>query len=94
MKSSQFSGVVALLTHQTQIDFPILINRMNQFLILGLLGGIFHFYWTFNIIYNSVSKLTTHSAASDLDLPCFDSLRPSQQFFSCVGTSHPGLNQY
>ena len=25
---------------------------------------------------------------------CFDSLHPSQQFFSHVGTSLPGLNQY
>ena len=25
---------------------------------------------------------------------CFDSLRPSQQFFSHVGTGLPGLNQY
>ena len=25
---------------------------------------------------------------------CLDSLRSSQQFFSCVGTGLPGLNQY
>ena len=27
-------------------------------------------------------------------LDCFDSLRPSQLFFSYVGTGLPGLNQY
>ena len=27
-------------------------------------------------------------------LVCFDSLCPSQQFFSYVGTGLPGLNQY
>ena len=29
-----------------------------------------------------------------LDILCFDSLRPSRQFFSHVGTGLPGFNQY
>ena len=29
------------------LNFPILINWTSPFLILGLLGGIFHFYSNF-----------------------------------------------
>ena len=32
------------LTHLSRIDFPIPINWMSPFPILGLLGGIFYFY--------------------------------------------------
>ena len=32
------------LTHLSRMDFPIFIRRTSPFLIVGLLGGIFHFY--------------------------------------------------
>ena len=36
-----------MLTHFCRMYFPILINWVNLFIILGLLGGIFHFYSNF-----------------------------------------------
>ena len=38
---------MAELTHLCTIYFPILINWTSPFPILGLLGGIFHFYSNF-----------------------------------------------
>ena len=32
------------LTHLSRMNFPISIGRMSLFQILGVLGGIFHFY--------------------------------------------------
>ena len=33
-----------LLTHLSRMNFPISIDRSSPFQILGVLGGIFHFY--------------------------------------------------
>ena len=35
------------LTHLSRMNFPIAISRTSLFPILGLLGGIFHFYLNF-----------------------------------------------
>ena len=54
--------------------FPILINWTSPFPILGLLGGIFHFYSNFKrnfLIANSGEPdQTPRFAASDLVLHC------------------------
>ena len=41
--TDEMSLVSSPLTHLCQMDFPISINRMSSFPILGLLGGSFHF---------------------------------------------------
>ena len=45
----------------------------------------------FTVKYPMKNKI---SVIWDLFIYLFDSLRPSQQFFSYVGTDLPGLNQY
>ena len=43
-----FSYIVqCVLTHLCRMYFPILINWMSPFPVLGLLGGIFHFFSNF-----------------------------------------------
>ena len=42
------------LTHLSQMNFPISIDRMSLYQILGVLGGIFHFIQI--LIEHSVSK--------------------------------------
>ena len=37
------------LTHVSQMDFPISIDRISLFQILGVLSGIFHFYSISNV---------------------------------------------
>ena len=48
-----------LLTHLCRMYFPILINWTSPFPILGLLGGIFHFYSNFkrNFCLQTVENL-------------------------------------
>ena len=41
---------LGILTHLCRMDFPILINWTSSFTILGLSGGIFHFYSNCNRI--------------------------------------------
>ena len=37
-----------ILTHLCRMEFPIVINWNSPFLFKGMLGGIFHFYSSFN----------------------------------------------
>ena len=54
--------------------FPILINWTSPFLILGLLGGIFHFLFkflkTFLLAISGEPDQTPRFATSDLVLHC------------------------
>ena len=59
------------LTHLCQINFPMLINWMSPFPILGLLGGIFSFLFKFKkklLFANSGEH--DQNTASDLVLHC------------------------
>ena len=50
---------------------------------------------TWDILQTSVTRTSADSAPKTKCLFAgFDSLRPSQQFFSYVGMGLPGLNQY
>ena len=51
------------------MDFPISLNWMSSFLVLGLLGGIFQFYSKFNRTFCK-QTVETHNVASDLGLHC------------------------
>ena len=58
------------------MDFPIFINWMSSFPILGLSGDIFHLYSNCNIGSTFCKKNTgdhenAAAAASDLGLHCF-----------------------
>ena len=50
------------LTHLCRMDFPISTNWMKLFPVLGLLGGIFHFYSNFkrNFCLQTVENLVLH----------------------------------
>ena len=41
-------GVLTILTHLSRMNFPIPIRRTSLFQILGVFGGIFHFYSIFD----------------------------------------------
>ena len=62
------------LTHLSRMNFPISISRTSLFQILGVLGGIFHFYSNLNRTFCKqtvvVSNQMPCSAASDLGLHC------------------------
>ena len=55
-------------THLYRMHFPILINWMSPFPILGLLGGIFHLDSIFK--RNFCKQTVENLAASDLVLHC------------------------
>ena len=55
LKSYVCSSSVRKLAQLSQIDLQTQINMVNHFLILGVLGGIFHFFPQSCIDY-SVSK--------------------------------------
>ena len=40
------SGFLTIFTHLSQMDWPTLINRTSPFPILGVLGGIFLFFFS------------------------------------------------
>ena len=46
------------------------------------------------IIWSKFHVVLRHANLNYIIFVCFESLRPSQQFFSYVGMSLPGLNQY
>ena len=57
------------------MNFPTLISRTAPFPILGVLGGIFHFYSNFDRTFckqtcSGDTDQTPHSAVSDLGLHC------------------------
>ena len=55
------------------MNLPNLISRMSPLQILGVLGGIFHFYSNFNRIFckqTVETDQTPRSTASDLGLHC------------------------
>ena len=68
------SSASLCLTHLCRMDFPISINSMGSFPILGLLGGIFPSHSNFNRTFckQTVETLIRrpHYVASDLGLHC------------------------
>ena len=45
------SHCFTVLTHLNRMNFPSSINRTNLFLILGVIGGIFHIYSKVHLIF-------------------------------------------
>ena len=65
------------------MNFPISIGRRSLFQILGVFGGIFHFYSIFDIIFckQTVETLIS-SSVSDLGLHC---LHPTERMLGLYG---------
>ena len=41
---ARFGSLAGSLTHLSRMNFPFSVDRMSLFQMLGVLGGIFHFY--------------------------------------------------
>ena len=85
--------VCLLLTHISQLDLPTLNGRTSPFPILGMLGGIYHFFPNFNRTFGkktvqNLIRCHILSVCLPSDSTCFLKAEPGELY---INRPEPGI---